>query len=119
MIWWEYVGEELALFWESPYGHGREKIATFWWPLHPPEMTKEVERLFEQIATSASTPKPSHNGLACRYGDPICPCQDGDMCHYEGPDPMTPPTPESDSTGTTTQQNPNPDKLDSCQTSSD
>ena len=21
----------------------------------------------------------------CRYGDPTCPCQDGDMCHYEGP----------------------------------
>ena len=23
----------------------------------------------------------------CKYGDPTCPCQDGDMCHYEGPDP--------------------------------
>jgi len=29
---------------------------------------------------------------ACKYGDPLCPCQDGDMCHYEGPNPMTPPT---------------------------
>lgn len=19
----------------------------------------------------------------CRYGDPTCPCQDGDSCHYE------------------------------------
>ena len=28
---------------------------------------------------------------ACKYGDPYCPCQDGDMCHYEGPNPMTPP----------------------------
>jgi len=28
---------------------------------------------------------------ACKYGDPYCPCQDGDMCHYEGPNPMPPP----------------------------
>lgn len=28
---------------------------------------------------------------ACKYGDPLCPCQDGDMCHYEGPDAMKPP----------------------------
>jgi len=20
---------------------------------------------------------------ACKYGDPLCPCQDGDACHYE------------------------------------
>jgi hypothetical protein len=28
---------------------------------------------------------------ACKYGDPLCPCQDGDMCHYEGDNPMIPP----------------------------
>jgi len=27
----------------------------------------------------------------CRYGDPTCPCQDGDPCHYEGKNPWTPP----------------------------
>ena len=27
---------------------------------------------------------------ACKYGDMACPCQDGDLCHYEGPDAMTP-----------------------------
>ena len=27
----------------------------------------------------------------CPYGDPTCPCPDGLLCHYEGPDPMTPP----------------------------
>ena len=27
----------------------------------------------------------------CKYGDPACPCQDGDTCHYEGENPMTPP----------------------------
>jgi len=30
-------------------------------------------------------------GKKCKYGDPTCPCQDGDMCHYEGPNPMKPP----------------------------
>lgn len=24
----------------------------------------------------------------CKYGDPLCPCQDGDLCHYEGKNPM-------------------------------
>ena len=28
---------------------------------------------------------------ACKYGDEFCPCQDGDQCHYEGKNPMTPP----------------------------
>lgn len=23
-------------------------------------------------------------GPACKYGDPLCPCPDGDLCHYEG-----------------------------------
>src|ERR1017187_8060869 len=27
----------------------------------------------------------------CKYGDPFCPCQDGDQCHYEGINPMKPP----------------------------
>lgn len=30
-------------------------------------------------------------GVPCKYGDLSCTCQDGDMCHYEGPNPMTPP----------------------------
>ena len=24
----------------------------------------------------------------CLYGDPLCPCQDGDACHYEGDNPV-------------------------------
>lgn len=27
----------------------------------------------------------------CKYGDPTCPCQDGDPCHYEGENPMNVP----------------------------
>lgn len=56
LAWWEYIGEELAIFWESPYGHGKEKIASFWWPLHPVESTTEVETAFERIAARLSTP---------------------------------------------------------------
>ncbi len=26
---------------------------------------------------------------ACKYGDPTCPCQDGDPWHYEGEQPMS------------------------------
>ena len=26
---------------------------------------------------------------SCPHGDPLCPCQDGDPCHYEGKDAMT------------------------------
>lgn len=22
--------------------------------------------------------------MKCKFGDPTCPCQDGDMCHYKG-----------------------------------
>ncbi len=28
---------------------------------------------------------------ACPYHDPYCPCQDGDSCHYRGPDAWQPP----------------------------
>lgn len=28
--------------------------------------------------------------MTCKYGDPSCPCQDGDSCHYEGDNPMRP-----------------------------
>ena len=27
----------------------------------------------------------------CKYGDPTCPCQDGDACHYEGENPWSVP----------------------------
>lgn len=26
--------------------------------------------------------------IPCPHGDPTCPCQDGDPCHYEGDDAM-------------------------------
>jgi len=38
-----------------------------------------------------ASPPPPAAPKRCKYGDPLCPCQDGDQCHYEGKNPMTPP----------------------------
>jgi hypothetical protein len=35
---------------------------------------------------------PRSEQLTCSHGDPLCPCPDGDLCHYEGPDPSRCPT---------------------------
>lgn len=34
----------------------------------------------------AECPECKGSGRICPGGDEICPCQDGDVCHYEGPD---------------------------------
>lgn len=39
------------------------------------------------LAEAPSEERPTTDGT-CFYGDPTCPCQDGDACHYEGADPM-------------------------------
>jgi hypothetical protein len=31
-------------------------------------------------------------GATCPHGDRLCPCQDGDLCHYEGQNPLRCPT---------------------------
>ncbi len=31
------------------------------------------------------------SAMQCKYGDPFCPCQDANICHYEGENPMPPP----------------------------
>jgi len=46
------------------------------------------------VQTQRSTPndaKFTENVKKCIGNDPLCPCQDGDMCHYEGPDAWTVP----------------------------
>lgn len=45
-------------------------------------MANEAVRQTMSIATE------THGEIGCPYGDPSCPCQDGDPCHYEGKDPM-------------------------------
>jgi len=49
-LYLEYIGEELAIFWESPFGFGKEKIASFWWPFHSAEDTPKAEQIFESMA---------------------------------------------------------------------
>ena len=33
--------------------------------------------------------KREHQSNVCPHGDTLCPCPDGDPCHYEGENPMT------------------------------
>lgn len=53
-VTWQYIGEELALFWTNPWSGTEEKIATFWWPAHPIEETNYVQLVFEAIAERAA-----------------------------------------------------------------
>lgn len=59
------------------------------------ELEKAIQESYaiappEQPPASEKTP----GGKPCKYGDPLCPCQDGDACHYEGENPMTSEKPE-------------------------
>ena len=56
-------------------------------------LKREIETLQTQIIR-----------LICPSGDKNCPCPDGDMCHYEGPNPMTPPMKSMEARLTTTQE---------------
>jgi len=48
---WEYRGEGLYIFWNNPFNGGiKEDVAMFMWPSHPPELTSEVEKTYEQLA---------------------------------------------------------------------
>lgn len=71
-----YIGEELALWWTNPWSGKKEKIATFWWPGHPPEETKLVESWFESIGANASIPQ-------TREGPAEAFCKTCG-CHFEG-----------------------------------
>jgi len=51
-IRWQYQGEELCIFWTNPYNGNPEKIASFWWPVHPPEDTARIEGTFEEMANT-------------------------------------------------------------------
>lgn len=46
-----------CFFWISPYTGQKEKIATLWWPGHPPEMTDIVEHLFENLHLEYRAPE--------------------------------------------------------------
>jgi len=38
-----------AFFWENPWSGKKEKIASLWWPTHPPELTMWIDNLFENL----------------------------------------------------------------------
>jgi len=57
------------------------------------DYSKESLALDEALAALVSEgQKFTENVKKCIGNDPLCPCQDGDMCHYEGPDPWPIPT---------------------------
>ena len=50
-ITWGYEGEGLVLRWKNPFNGGRvETLAMMMWPIHAPEVTAEVEQMYEYIA---------------------------------------------------------------------
>lgn len=51
----------------------------------------DVETLQALLAAYPSVAAPVTPKKVCKYGDPFCPCQDGDPCHYEGKNPMPAP----------------------------
>lgn len=38
-----------TIFWTNPWNGKREKVASLWWPTHPPEVTAEVEALWDHL----------------------------------------------------------------------
>ena len=48
------------------------------------------------VSTVPAPSKFTENVKKCIGNDPLCPCQDGLMCHYEGPDPWPIPEPKRD-----------------------
>lgn len=47
-------------------------------------------RVLELIDAVGWLPPAPKEVKRCAYGDPFCPCQDGDTCHYEGSNAMRP-----------------------------
>lgn len=66
------------------YGSRKRRVTT---PTYRPDVgvSKTAERQSAKRAVDATI------AAFCPYGDPYCPCQDGDPCHYEGDDAMKTP----------------------------
>jgi hypothetical protein len=58
------------------------------WFCNTPVPTPLPERC-DHCGLNPRKPEPAPiDSRACPHGDETCPCQDNDICHYEGPDPM-------------------------------
>lgn len=61
------------------------------------DQRQRAEQAEAQLAALTAPPAPPRK--ACPYGDPACPCQDGDSCHYEDTvdtQAMAPPAPHAE-----------------------
>lgn len=70
-------------------GRGRDRVGLF---LCPSERVADLNRErypdATVVAVGPARLDPWIVALGCRGYDRLCPCQDGDACHYRGPDPM-------------------------------
>ena len=46
------------------------------------------QRIMRQLIDRVTELEEINARLVCPHGDRQCPCPDGLLCHYEGPDPM-------------------------------
>jgi hypothetical protein len=53
-----------AFFWKNPWTGNREKVASLWWPTHPPEETEAVEQLFSELTLTRTQPALREAALA-------------------------------------------------------
>ncbi len=60
-----------AFFWTNPWNGKREKLATLWWPEHPPEATQEVERLFAGAALHMPTARAARPAMTFEVGSVV------------------------------------------------
>lgn len=82
---------------EVPTEDGRTCVVEFereadygWWTVHISDtlIRQAPEGVTAALGMAVLQMKQIIEARACPHGDPTCPCQDGDTCHYEGPDPM-------------------------------
>jgi len=68
-------------YYHPGYGRGAEDGQPAW-------RNQEGGPIFDPTHYQPLPPAPKP---VCPYGDKLCPCQDGDQCHYTGTNPMKPP----------------------------
>lgn len=74
---WEWMG----------FDHQRDAFEEGWETGYKAARAEVAKQISEEILMyNQEWPRDT-----CPHGDPACPCPDGDMCHYEGPDPMSAP----------------------------
>lgn len=75
-----------AFFWVNPWDGKRERVASLWWPTHPPEKTEEVERIFSGLCLIADLEEAIKAAMQDAWNE-ICSdtgCHPDDIKHGRG-----------------------------------